>query len=142
MKGRAEFIDLKKPISLWQFWTLFWSFYRKSSDLLYSRDRILERHFLSRFLGINSILLRLEFSTLIFPFYKMLFMNRLEFSCFANFFVWIFKTRIEYGFLKTPPVERLWITWNKRLESFVKLLSKNSISVHFSSYIKKSTFVS
>jgi hypothetical protein len=26
------------------------------------------------------------FSTLIFPFYKILFMNRLEFSCFADFF--------------------------------------------------------
>jgi hypothetical protein len=70
-----------------------------------SGDGILELHFLSRFLGINSSLLRLEFSTLIFPFYKMLFMNRLEFSCFADFFVCIFKTRVEYGFLKNPPVE-------------------------------------
>ncbi len=26
-----------------------------------------------------------------FPFYKMLFMNRLEFSCFVDFFVRIFK---------------------------------------------------
>jgi hypothetical protein len=48
------------------------------------RDRILERHFL-KFLGVKSSLFRLEFTTLIFPFYKMLFMNRLEFSCFANF---------------------------------------------------------
>jgi hypothetical protein len=31
-------------------------------------------------------------STLIFPFYKMLFMNGLEFSCFADFFVRILKT--------------------------------------------------
>ncbi len=28
-----------------------------------------------------------------------LFMSRLEFSCFAEFFVWIFKTREEYRFL-------------------------------------------
>ncbi len=40
------------------------------------------------------------FSTHIFPFYKMLFMNRLEFSCFADFFVGIFNTREEYGFFK------------------------------------------
>ncbi len=40
------------------------------------------------------------FSSLIFPFYKMLFMNRLEFSCFAGFFlVMIFKTREDYGLL-------------------------------------------
>jgi hypothetical protein len=50
-----------------------------------SGDGILKQHFLSKFLGINSSLLRLEFSTLIFPFYKMLFMNRLEFSCFSDF---------------------------------------------------------
>ncbi len=39
--------------------------------------------------GKNSSLIRLVFvwfSTLIFPFYKVLFMNRLEFSCFADFF--------------------------------------------------------
>ncbi len=63
------------------------------------RDVILERHFYSRFLGINSSLLRLEFLygfTLIFPFYKLLFMNRLEFICFADFL---------YGFLK--PEERM-----------------------------------
>jgi hypothetical protein len=39
------------------------------------------------------------FSTLVFPFYKMLFMNRLEFSLFHGFFVRVFKTREEYGFL-------------------------------------------
>jgi hypothetical protein len=33
-------------------------------------------------------------------FYSMLFMNRLEFSCFGDFFVRIFKTRVEYSFLK------------------------------------------
>jgi hypothetical protein len=37
------------------------------------------------FLGINLSLFRLEFSTLIFPFCKMLFMNRLKFSCSAVF---------------------------------------------------------
>ncbi len=37
--------------------------------------------------------------TLIFPFFKTLFMNRLEFSCFSDFFVCIFKTRVEFGFL-------------------------------------------
>jgi hypothetical protein len=39
------------------------------------------------------------FSTLIFPFYKMLFINRLKFSCVADFFVRMFKTREDYGFL-------------------------------------------
>ncbi len=37
----------------------------------------------------------------------MLFMNRLEFSCFVDFFVCSFITRVEYGmvFFKNPPVE-------------------------------------
>jgi hypothetical protein len=35
------------------------------------------------------------FSTLIFQFYKMLFMKRLEFSCFADFLGGFFKTREE-----------------------------------------------
>ncbi len=35
----------------------------------------------------------------IFPFCKMLFKNRLEFPCLADFFVGIFKTREEHGFL-------------------------------------------
>jgi hypothetical protein len=38
------------------------------------------------------------FSTLVFPFYNKLFMNRLVFSCFADFFVWFSKTRVEYVF--------------------------------------------
>jgi hypothetical protein len=33
------------------------------------------------------------FSTFIFTFYKMLFTNRLEFSCFAQFFAIILKTK-------------------------------------------------
>ena len=37
-------------------------------------------------------------SSLIFPFYKMLFMNRLKFSYFADFFVRIFKNREDYIF--------------------------------------------
>ncbi len=45
-----------------------------------SRDGILEQGFESRFLGILLILEFLSGCPLIFPFYKMLFMNRLEFS--------------------------------------------------------------
>jgi hypothetical protein len=46
------------------------------------------------------------FSTLLyFPFNKMLFMNRLECSCFAGFYKDFFKTR-KSGFLKIR-VERL-----------------------------------
>ncbi len=41
------------------------------------------------------------FSTIIFPFFKMLFTNRLEFSCFADIFLSIFKTRVESGFFRT-----------------------------------------
>jgi hypothetical protein len=65
-------------------------------------DGISERHFLSRFLDINSSLLSLEFLSGFLPsfsFYKMLFMNRLDFSSFADLFVRIFKTREKYGFL-------------------------------------------
>jgi hypothetical protein len=36
---------------------------------------------------------------------KMLFMNRFQFSCFVDFFVRIFKTREEGGFLK---IRHLW----------------------------------
>jgi hypothetical protein len=67
-----------------------------------SRYRILEWHFYSRFLGINSSFLRFKifvwFSTFIFPFYKIFFMNRLEFSCFADSFVRIIKTRVKVCF--------------------------------------------
>ncbi len=44
------------------------------------------------------------YSTLIFPFYKMLFMNRLEFSCFPDFLKDL-KSRVEFSFLENPPVE-------------------------------------
>jgi hypothetical protein len=67
------------------------------------RDGILERHFYSEFLGINSSLPRLEFfvrfSSLIFLFNEMLFMSRLEFSYFADIFVRIFQNREEFDFL-------------------------------------------
>jgi hypothetical protein len=56
-----------------------------------SRDGILGRHFLSRFQGINSNLLRLKFLCGFLPsFYR---------SAFADFLVRITKTRVEYGFL-------------------------------------------
>jgi hypothetical protein len=45
------------------------------------------------------------FSTLIFLFYKMLFMNRLNFSSFVDFFVRIFKTRAECGFFNIRQYE-------------------------------------
>ncbi len=60
-------------------------------------------------MGINSSLLGLEFMSGFLPAFfhskKMLFMNRLEFSCFAGFFVRIFQTRKEYCFLQNPTVE-------------------------------------
>jgi hypothetical protein len=35
----------------------------------------------------------------------MLFMSRVEFSCFMEFFVRIIKTRVEFGFRLNLPVE-------------------------------------
>jgi hypothetical protein len=46
------------------------------------------------------------FSTLVFLFYKMLFLIRLEFSCFADFFVWSFKTREEYIWFSVKSASR------------------------------------
>ncbi len=68
------------------------------------------------------------FSILIFHFYKMLFTNRLEFSCFADFLYVFIKADKSLVFFKNPPVESLWKAWSKRLESFFKLMSKNSMS--------------
>ncbi len=73
----------------------YYSGYRRVSAtaLKYvARDGILER----QFLAIHSSLLEYldGFSTLVFLFYKMLF------------FVWNFKTKIEYGFLSNLPVDR------------------------------------
>jgi hypothetical protein len=47
------------------------------------------------------------FSTLIFPFHRMLLMNRQEFSCFAAFFVRISKIREENDLKKNPSVDGL-----------------------------------
>ncbi len=41
------------------------------------------------------------FSTLIFPFHKMLFMNKFEFSCFADFLLGILKPEKNMVFFKT-----------------------------------------
>ncbi len=68
-----------------------------ANSFLPARDGILESHF---FEVSGQTWDFVWFPSLIFPFYKMLFMNRLEFSCFADFFlVMIFKTREDYGLL-------------------------------------------
>ncbi len=54
------------------------------------RDEILERHFQSRFLGTNSSLSPNGVFVWFSPFHKILFMNRLEFSCFTNFLLCFF----------------------------------------------------
>ncbi len=55
----------------------------------------------------------------------MLFINRLEFSYFADFFVQILKPeKSMYVFFLNPPLEG---TVNS-MESFVNLMSKNFIS--------------
>ncbi len=81
----------------------YYSGYRRVSAtaLKYvARDGILERHFLAKHSSLSSLLEFMSgFSTPVFTFHKMLFMHRLEFSCFADGFVWIFKTKIEYDFL-------------------------------------------
>ncbi len=91
---------------------------------LWSIDGIFEWHFLSRFLGINSSLLRLEFSALIFPFYKILFKNRLEFSCFTDFCM-AFWNRSTI-FFKIRQYRGLWIAIEQKTR--VKLMAKNSCS--------------
>jgi hypothetical protein len=101
------------------------------TDYFEARDGILERHFYSRFLGIKSSLLRLEYCLVFYPNFSVLqdaIQEKLKFSCFADFFVCIFKTWAESGFLWRSTIERLWIAWSKRLESVVKLMSKNSFS--------------
>jgi hypothetical protein len=55
---------------------------------------------MERFLGINSSLLILKFLSGFlpsFPFYRMLIMKRLEFSCVVDFIVRVIKPRVEYG---------------------------------------------
>ncbi len=66
------------------------------------------------------------FSTFIFPFYKMQFMNTFKFSFFADFLFGFLKPEKRMFFFKI--CSRLWIAWSKRLESFVKMMSKNSVS--------------
>jgi hypothetical protein len=47
----------------------------------------------------------------------------------ADFFACIFKTKVESGFpLKSVSRNTVNSMWSKRLESFLKLMSKNSIS--------------
>jgi hypothetical protein len=47
------------------------------------------------------------FSTLIMPFYKMLFTKRLKFFYSRNFLYVFFKPEKSLVFFKNPPVERL-----------------------------------
>jgi hypothetical protein len=54
------------------------------------------------FLDINSGFF--WFSTLIFLFYKMIFVNILEFSCFADFLFVFFKPKKSVVFFKIRPV--------------------------------------
>ncbi len=74
------YINRKKPAKCHE---------EKSSKLSPSRHKMefLNRHFLSSFFDINSSLL-----------YKMLFMNRLEFSFFTDFFVRILKNQSRVWF--------------------------------------------
>ncbi len=119
---------------------------------------ILERHFKSQFLAWVSTLFcfckmlftnRLEFScfadffvctVLLKPQKSMVFFitNRLEFSCFADFFVCtvLLKPQKSMVFFKKPPVPKLWIAWSKRLKSFVKLMSQNSISDFVTGFVQ------
>jgi hypothetical protein len=76
------------------------------------------------------------FSTLSFSFYKMLFMDRLEFfSCFFLFRGYFCKDlknqrRVPVCFFYNPPVEGTVNSMEQKTsESFVKLMSKNSICV-------------
>jgi hypothetical protein len=52
-----------------------------------NRDEIHESTVLLRFLGIMLRFLRLEVSTFVLPFYKMLFMNKLVFFSLVDRFV-------------------------------------------------------
>ncbi len=55
-------------------------------------DGIHESTISLRFLGIIFRFLRLEASTFVFPFYKMLFKYKVEFSSLVDCFVWISKS--------------------------------------------------
>ncbi len=93
------------------------------------RDGILERHFLSRFLGINSKLLRLKFLSGFLPSFSFLqnaCHKKIKFYCFGDFLFVFLKPEKSLVFFKNQPVER--IAWSKRFNSFFKRMSKNSIS--------------
>jgi hypothetical protein len=81
------------------------------------------------FPGINSSLLRLEFLSGFLP------SSLLSTKCYpwidSRFFCAFLKPDYRLVFFENPPVKRLWIAWSKSLESFVKLMSKNSISEPF-----------
>jgi hypothetical protein len=66
------------------------------------------QYFLKIFAAIN---VHLFIYFIIFPFYKMLLMNRLEFSCFPDFFVGFFKTREESAWLFLKSASR-WESWD------------------------------
>ena len=85
-----------------------------------NRDWILERHFLSRFLGINSSLTRFEFLSGFYTHFSVL-----QKAIYDLTRVFLFR-----GF-SVRTCEGLWIAWSKGLESFVKLIPKNSISGFF-----------
>ncbi len=61
------------------------------------------------------------FSTPIFRSTKFYFRIDTSFSCFADFFVRIFKTREEYGFLLNPPVEGTVNSMEQKTLVFCKL---------------------
>ncbi len=65
-----------------------------------------------------------RFSTLVFPFSKMLFMN---FSCLRFSLYELLKTRVEYSVLSNPPVEGTVNSMEKRLQSFVKRITNNFV---------------
>ncbi len=54
---------------------------------------------------------------IIFPFYKMLLMKKLEFSCFADFLYVFLKPEKSEVLFKIRQKKGLWITWSKRLLS-------------------------
>jgi hypothetical protein len=78
--------------------------------------------------------------TLVFRCKKCFSGNRLMFSCLADFFVWLLKTRVEYDFRSSSPLKGTvtrseYKTW----ETLVKFMSKNSISGLFSCVSSVST---
>jgi hypothetical protein len=69
------------------------------------------------------------FSTQVFLFYKMLFMNSSSFFV-RGFSVWSFKTRVEYNFMENPPVGETVNSMEQKTRAFVKIMYKNSFSVY------------